>query len=100
MGSFAPHIATLTSCIDRLESVIVEQEAKGKLRRASTSLKRRLARSVQLECMRPLARMAPALLADDEVLWTELSMPRRRQLATVLAAAIRQQVRESPYGLV
>ena len=88
MGPLAPHIVTLTSSIDRLESVIVEQEAKGKLSRAGTALKKRLARSVLLELMRPIARMAPALFKNDEVLLTALSMPRRRQPAAVLAAAI------------
>ena len=61
MGPLAPHIATLTSSINRLESLVVEQEARWKLGRAGTSAKNRLARSVVLECLRPVARMAPAL---------------------------------------
>ena len=98
LGPLTPHVATLTSAIDQLEAMVVEQQSRTNLSRAGTTRRNEIARSVLLELMRPVARMAPALFPHDVALRQALAMPRRRQASVVIAAAIAMADNAEPHA--
>ncbi|MFN8570834.1 MAG: hypothetical protein U0132_02180 [Gemmatimonadaceae bacterium] len=88
LGSIKKHVDALGASVDRLAAHAVDQDENQRAFRAAATSARELARSLRIECMRPIARISQTLFPNDAALRQSLRMPQVLDYEGLIAAAL------------
>jgi hypothetical protein len=88
LGPVTKHVEALGQSMDRLGAHAVDQDESGRAFRGNARRAKKIARSLRMNLMRPLARMAQTLFPDEPDVRQALSLQKARGYEHLIAAAL------------